>query len=44
MSKKEEKGLKNVFGEDDDDSSSDDINQLHINTKYKDEYNAYLIY
>ena len=37
MSRKEEKGLKNVFGEEDDDSSSDDINQLHINAKYKDE-------
>lgn len=37
MSKQEEKGLKNVFGEEDDDSSSDDLNQLHINEKYKDE-------
>lgn len=37
MSKQEQKGLKNVFGEEDDDSSSDDLNQLHINEKYKDE-------
>lgn len=37
MSKQEEKRLKNVFGEEDDDTSSDDLNQLHINEKYKDE-------
>ena len=37
MSKKEAKGLRNVFGEEDDDSSSDDINELHINKQFKDE-------
>lgn len=38
MSKKETKGLKNVFGEEDEDSSSDDLNQLRINETYKAEY------